>query len=149
VRQCAADCPDPTFCADEDPTRVGFVSPDDVRRRVTDVQQRGLVFVEDHKAVDIAVVDQVEGPTSPCDRSEFGRHDDSYVVAWLRGKEPGMVATPEDWQPDASLSRNFLFIRNSAIRSRPRHERRDGDIDILEDPTTGRECSVGRLDRRD
>jgi hypothetical protein len=139
VRQYAADCPNPTFCADEDLTRVGFVSAYGVRRWVTDVQQRGLVFVEDQEAVDIAVVDQVEGPTSPCDRLEFGRHDAGHVVAWLTGKGPGTVATPEDWQPGASLSRNFLFIRNAAIRSRLRHEGRGGDIDILQDPTTGQE----------
>jgi hypothetical protein len=99
VSQYAADCPNPTFCADDDLTRVGFTSPYDAQRWVTALQQRGLVFVEDEQAVDVAVVDQVKGPTSRCDWLEFGRHDDGYVVAWLTGKEPGIVATRRAGSP--------------------------------------------------
>ena len=59
----AADCPNRTFCSDGVLTRVGFMTPDDVGAFLERLETRGLVFLHDGAAADIAVVDQHEGPT--------------------------------------------------------------------------------------
>ena len=74
------DCPSPTFCADDDLARVGFMSPYDVQRWVTELTEHGPVFVRDGRTVDIAVVDQMTGQTAPCDWLEFQHRDDAVVA---------------------------------------------------------------------
>ena len=62
----------PTFCADFELVRVGFMHPDDVGGFIRRLNARGLTFLDGHEnAVDLVVIDQREGPTTP--RSEKRR----------------------------------------------------------------------------
>jgi hypothetical protein len=65
--------PNRTFCADEEIARVGFMSPSDTRMYVETLEGLGLRFLADGEAVDIAVVDQLAGPTTKCGWLEFAR----------------------------------------------------------------------------
>jgi hypothetical protein len=85
------------------------------------------------KTVDFAVVDQVTGPTAPCDWLEFAKRDDGYVVAWLTGIQPTVVAVPTGWTIERSLSRNFRFVPHSDIRNQMKWLTRENNVDVLVD----------------
>ena len=98
----AADCPNRTFCSDGVLTRVGFMTPDDVGAFLERLETRGLVFLHDGVAADIAVVDQHEGPTTVCDWLAVGEDAAGIRCCWLRGSARGALATPAGWTPDAA-----------------------------------------------
>jgi hypothetical protein len=121
--------PNNTFCTDEEIARIGFLAPADVNEFIDRLKDMGLTFLDDRGAVDLAVVDQQHGPTTPCDWLEFGHlpfGDGGGKVAacWLftgpriaHGLHlPGLsmqLVTPAGWQYDDSLSHNFVFIPSS------------------------------------
>ena len=66
------DCPNSTFVSDGILTRVGFMNPHDVGHWIGLLEDKGAVFTRTNEsgeeaAVDIVVVDQIDGPTAPCD----------------------------------------------------------------------------------
>ena len=63
--------PNQTLCADNEIVRVGFMVPDDVESFVKTMEKNGLTFIRDNESVDIAVVDQMRGPTMECNWLEF------------------------------------------------------------------------------
>src|ERR1039458_7210552 len=65
--------PNATLCDDGVLARVGFMDPRDVGRYIDWLEENGLVFFREGKTVDIAVVDQLSGPTAPCEWLEVGR----------------------------------------------------------------------------
>jgi hypothetical protein len=93
------DCPNATFCADEHLTRVGFMTPSDVRAYVTALENLlGLVFIDDSgEFQDVAVVDQRSGPTAACRWLEFAVQPEGHSACWLAGTTPGELAVPKQW----------------------------------------------------
>ena len=78
--------PNRTFCTDGVLTRVGFMVPIDVGFWVRLLQARGLLWADAEKRFrDIAVVDQLAGPTSTCDWLVYERQFDGPNYAWLSG----------------------------------------------------------------
>ncbi|MES0336979.1 MAG: hypothetical protein SFH39_11595 [Candidatus Magnetobacterium sp. LHC-1] len=59
--------PNNTLCFDDDLIRVGFMSPQDVKAFVYQLEELGLTFLQGDKAIDFAVVDQLHGPTIECE----------------------------------------------------------------------------------
>ena len=121
--------PNATLCADNDLARVGFMQPDDVKEFINQCEEWGLCFLSDGQCQDIAVVDQIRGPTMPCNWLEyaqlpFGNSDGKIAVCWLfegqRIEAHGIhmprksldIATPEGWDYEKSLSAKFTFIPN-------------------------------------
>ena len=136
------DCPNRTFCADDHLVRAGFMVPDDVRVFVESLATHGIVHLRHGKAVDIVVVDQFQGPTSPCDWIEGGRHPDGYSAVWLAGTIPGWFAHPVGWSPEQSARMNFAS--NEEVKERLLGlATRDG-VDMVLDFKTGREGYIGR-----
>ena len=87
-RQFLAIVPNSTLCSDEDLARVGFMSPPDIEAFVRRLEKGGLTFVRDGQAVDIAVVDQMRGPTMPSEWLEFARlslggTENKVAACWL------------------------------------------------------------------
>src|SRR5215218_3294177 len=71
-----ADKSNSTLCADSEIARVGFMHPDDVRAFLGQMEILGFVFLDQTgTAVDMVVVDQREGPTTPCTWIEFFRQN--------------------------------------------------------------------------
>ncbi len=66
------DVPNRTLCADDKLTRIGFMSPEDVKAYVEDLERHGLIYLENENAIDLVVVDQIRGPTTQCEWIEFG-----------------------------------------------------------------------------
>ena len=102
------NCPNKTFCADGTLARIGFMAPCDVRVWIDILEEHGFIAVDkrDH-FVDLAVVDQLEGPTRSCDWLESGVHKDGYALAWLKGTEPARAHFPRNWKLETSLSMHF------------------------------------------
>ena len=55
------------FCCDRYIARVSFMGPQGVDWFIEEMSRWGLVYIEDGKCVDIAVVDWFSGPCVPCD----------------------------------------------------------------------------------
>jgi len=139
----AADCPNRTFCSDGVLTRVGFMTPDDVGAFLERLETRGLVFLHDGVAADIAVVDQHEGPITICDWLAVGEDAAGIRCCWLRGTARGALATPAGWTPDQRLT----FVPTGEMDRRMTFvESRDG-VDVWRDEATGKPRYAGRTSR--
>lgn len=92
--------PNETLCADDHLARVGFMGGCDVEQYVTELQESGLLFLENETAVDMVVIDMLGGPTTACSWVEWGLHSEGALAAWLRGRPPGPIAFPAPW-PEA------------------------------------------------
>jgi hypothetical protein len=142
--------PNATFCADSDLVRVGFMTPDDVGFYIESLEERGLVFMEEGEAVDIVVVDQREGPTTPCDWVELVKvhlgslGENTISACQLKDSNLDEVCMPEGWTYEESLSCAHGFVplgKEDKSLTFLRHE--DGK-DVYLNRLTGKEMFVGR-----
>ena len=119
-----------TLCFDEQIARLGFMSPPDAEAFVEKLKQRRLVFLNQDKAIDLAIVDQQLGVTTQCDWLEFGKigfgdegkvsacsfFDGPRVAAGVHFRGTSMqLATPVDWRFAGSLSQksgSYRLIRS-------------------------------------
>ena len=149
--QFVADAPNRTFCADSDLARIGFMAPDDVAAFIDFLQKRGLVFLEDGRAVDFCVCDQQSGPTCGCSWVEFGQIEfDNYRVAAARlaGSTSLDLHTPDSWSYENSLSRQFSFIPTGEESKSLRYLRHENGTDVYLNLLTGKEVYIGRWGAR-
>ena len=107
----AAAAPGSTFCRDGVLTRVGFMSPQHVGEWVDHLEAQGLVPVENDRFVDLAVVDQLQGPTLPCDWLVFGqsfKDELSFVASPDEVATDCTVACPPGWTKPEPGGRGFI-----------------------------------------
>jgi len=152
--------PNNTFCADDDLVRVGFMSPADVEAFIRRLEKDGLTFIRNQQAIDIAVVDQMRGPTIQAEWLEFshltmGTKGNKVAACWLI-EGPRMaagvhvpskqmaLATPEGWRHEDSLSANFKFVADEDMSENLKFLRREDGQDVYLDLTTGKEVYIGR-----
>jgi uncharacterized protein YdhG (YjbR/CyaY superfamily) len=152
--------PNHTFCADEDLARVGFMTPLDVEGFVRRLERGGLTFVRRGKAIDMAVVDQVRGPTVPAKWLEFAHlplgdagaegaacwlYEGPRVAAGVHMPAGGMtLVTPQGWTYEDSLSAGFQFVATEEMDERIKFLRHEEGMDVYLDLSTGKEVTVGR-----
>lgn len=139
--------PNATGCWDDRLARVGFMTPTDVEAFVSMLEACGLVFRSGGEAVDLAVVDQVRGPTVPAPWLQVGRvpHAGKHImVAWINGEEPSRIAVPAGWKMEGSLSASHGFVPTGTEDDRIKFLRREGGVDVYLDLRTGKEVYVGR-----
>jgi len=155
------DVPNAALCADDELARVGFMDPDSVKLFVDRLCARGITFVSDDKCIDIAVVDQLAGPTLPCDWLEFAQLDydgnggqvsacwlfeDSRIGAGIHMTGTSLqVATPEGWDFENSLSAKHTFVPNEAVEGRLEYLRTEDGVDVYRDMETGKEVFKASL----
>jgi tetratricopeptide (TPR) repeat protein len=142
VARLEADCPNATFCADDDLVRVGFMTPDDVRAYVAGLEAEGLVFVRQGACVDMAVVDQHTGPTARCDWLVYLKHAEGFAAAWLKGADPGALRAPRGWTPAESAAFGRVLTLEEVGRLTFVETR--GNTDVYRDPATGQRLYVNR-----
>ncbi len=143
-----ADVPNGTLCADEDLARVGFMSPQDVKVFVHRLESVGLTFQRDGEAVDLAVVDQRTGPTSPCRWLEFGfvlNGEQRIAVCQAPGRAGLTVMTPDGWCYEDSLSARHGFVPNEAVAEEMEFVRHESGLDVFRDRRTGKQVYVGHV----
>jgi hypothetical protein len=96
-----------SFCTDGYITRVGFMNRDDVAYWIGKLQDFGLVFIEDTDseaavAIDIAVVDQVKGPT--CEVPWLATAvEDGVRWAWSTTNGRGELVAHDGWSSEDSI----------------------------------------------
>lgn len=157
------DCvPNSTLCTDEDIVRVGFMSPTDVDTFVKYLERGGLTAIHNGEFIDIAVVDQMRGPTLPVKWLEFahlpfGKEGNIIAVCWLfegqrldgvagiytHGREMTFV-TPDGWIYEESLSANFKFTANEDLKEELEFLHHEEGTDVYMNRSTGNEVYVGR-----
>lgn len=152
--------PNATLCADENLARVGFMTPQDVETFVRRLERGGLTFLNKGRAIDIAVVEQMRGPTTSVEWLEFARislegTENKVAACWLF-EEPRCgagiavpaegikIALPDDWSYEKSLSATLKEYSFEEMREKLKFLRREGNIEIYLDLLTGKEVSVGR-----
>ena len=156
-----ANVPNGTLCHDDDLARVGFMHPTDVQAYVQRLESCGLTFVRDGVCVDLAVVDQRQGPTLSAPWLEFaklriGNGDETVSACWLydgaRDFGAGLymrdmtmsLAVPEGWRYEESLSAQSQFIPTGEIPERLQFLRTEDGCDVFLNLETGEEQRVAR-----
>ena len=144
--------PNSTFCNDEYIARIGFMNPDDVQMFIETMEEKGLIFRENGKAKDIAVIDQFRGTTTEVPWLDLGKITNKSInimACALEGKELNKVAFPKNWKYEGSLSEKPGFAKPENEGDHLQFLRRDGDMDVYLDFTTGKEVFVGRTNSGD
>ena len=118
--------------------------PDDVKSFIRKLEQFGLLFLSDNKSVDIAIVDQLRGPTTKCDWLEFGHvnlseGDQKVAVCRLVGSEVMQVVSPPDWNYESSLSATYGFVPTEFKEKGLKYLRHEDGLDVYLNPATGEE----------
>jgi len=141
--------PNRTGCLDKHIVRVGFMSPDGVHAFVTMLEHEGLIFIRNHEAVDIAIVDQMCGPTVPAPWLTVGKIQlsDSKIkvdACWLTGQAIDGISLPPNWKFDGSMSFTPGFFPTGSVGDRLKFLRHDNNVDVYLDLNTNKEVFVGR-----
>lgn len=95
----ARDCPNASFCSDGYLARVGFLSPHDVDFLLNVLEGHGVIHLAGGVAIDAVVVDQHEGPLSPCLWIEFGTDGDGIACCRAADAPDMPIAVPPGWDP--------------------------------------------------
>jgi hypothetical protein len=127
------------------------MTPQDVQAFVTQLQQSGLVFLRDGNPMDLAVVDQRQGPMRPCNWLEFGHVNidpvNKVAACRLTGSQTMELATPNGWRYEGSLSASHGFVPNEDVPHNLKFLRRENGVDVYLDKTSGKEVYVGRTSK--
>jgi hypothetical protein len=134
------DCPNATACADAHLVRIGFMDPDAARAHVRRIESLGLVHLDEGGAArDLVVIDQLHGPTSPCDWVEAGHvtiDGNSIAVARLIGDESFQLITPPGWTYDQSLTKTHRFVPHRDSPVSLKYLRAKDGLFVYFDPST-------------
>lgn len=141
--------PNATLCADDEIARVGFMIPQDVKEFVEHLETRGLTFIEDDKAIDIAVAQQLGGLTISCNWLEFGHINLSETGSWVAAcryadSKLMKIITPENWKYEGSLSHTYVFAPSEYVDETLKFLRHEDGLDVYLNLVTGKEVYVGR-----
>lgn len=103
-----ADNPGDSLCMDGSLIRVGFLSLAEADVRIHELEARGLQYLQDGLPRDMLLVDQVRGPSAPCDWLEVGIVELApgrrVMAARLAGSDNDTLVTPKDWRYERSHS---------------------------------------------
>jgi tetratricopeptide (TPR) repeat protein len=140
--QYIVDCPNATACADQHLVRFGFTTPDRAEKHVRRLESLGFIFLDERGvAQDIVVVDQLQGPTSPCEWLEYGHvvvQGGRAAAARLVGSSDNALCTPPEWTYDNSLTKSHQFVRLEDVVSRMKFLRETEGQFAYADAETGK-----------
>lgn len=137
-------CPNQSFCSDGVLTRVGFMHHNDSKEWVQRLEDLGFTYVHQtqsgaYQAVDLIVVDQLQGPLAECDWIVTDIVDGDRW-AWLHEYGRGIESAPQGWVRGRSRGMTFHAIEDEMTMPFSR-----GDVlDETIDPVTGATHYVGR-----
>lgn len=144
----------PTFCADGELARLGFMHPGDVEALIRDLRGAGLRYVVEsagvRRAEDMVVVDQNQGPMVAADWLEFYHVDTApdgsqpVAVARLQGSTETRTVFPAGWRWEGSMSRTAEFVHNDKADETVTFVRSEDGLDVYRDNRTGELRYIGR-----
>lgn len=142
--------PNQTLCVDGELIRVGFMTPSGVDNYLRVMANKGLVHLEDGKARDMVMIDQIRGLLSPCDWVEVypawlgNANTESerprVMVASLRDGVEKQVYLPEGWHFEKSLTRSVAFVPRPHLDLSMHFLRHENGIDVYENILSGGEA---------
>jgi hypothetical protein len=109
--------PSGTSCVDGQLIRLGFMTPADAESFAIALGQNGLTYLRDGQAVDLVIVDQQNGPTTPCNWIEFGTvtiRGSTVAACRMTGDETQLLFTPDGWQFEGSVSQTSAYVPTRA-----------------------------------
>lgn len=130
-------CPNQTYCTDGKLIRIGFMAPKDVERFIGSLVACGMTFLEKGQAKDFVVVDQYNGPTTPCAWIDFEVRPDGDSHCWIKGSDKGSFAAPSKHRPGGVKYHKPGSSHFQALGA-------EGGLDAFLDPATGKKLYVGR-----
>ncbi|HRI04987.1 MAG TPA: tetratricopeptide repeat protein [Pyrinomonadaceae bacterium] len=136
-----------TLYSDDEIASVSFMAPDDVKAYIFYLESCGLDFDVGGHTVDISVVDQIRGFTTPSPWLQFGEveKDGNLIKAcWLAGTEPNHVFTPRGWKYEGSLSQKSGFIPTEEMNQKFKFLREENGLEVYLDLQTNEERYIGR-----
>jgi hypothetical protein len=145
-----ASLPNSTLCSDGELACVNFMVPADVKKYVEYLVKQGLIFKKSDAAVDLVVVDQNRGMTFDCEWAIFGKADWNnnpecpISVCQYLPSNINHVVVPGGWDYVSSLSATSNFVDGENIPSGLKFLRRERDLDVFLDESTGQEFFVRR-----
>ncbi len=143
--------PNQTLCCDNEIARVGFMTPEDVRSYVDNLERHGLTYINGELAIDICVIDQQRGPMTHSDWLEFGKielNSNHISACMLSGGQSHHVFTPDGWKFDGSLSQTFGFSPTDSHSPGMRFLRHENGLDVYFNELSGNEVFVGRVSEK-
>ena len=153
VDQYIKDSPNGTFCMDEEITRVGFMSPDDVDAFIENLELLEFRCVNDGQYEEIAVVEQLRGFTLPCEWLEIldvtlFEGNQKFRVCQIKGSALSGVFCPHGWNYETSLSKRVVMVETDKMDERMVFLRQENEWDVYRDKVTGKELYIKRQRRR-
>lgn len=106
------ESPNNTRCSDGEIVRIGFFTESAARIFVSQLEQRGLIFRCEGQAKDIALMDQLHGPSCPVPWLEYGQvliGQDKISACWAKGSASKQIIVPDNWRFEGSLSEKQSF----------------------------------------
>ena len=137
-----------TLCADGELVRIGFMSPQETRQFVEEIQAEGLTYIEGGEAKDLIVADQQRGFVMPCSWAEFGRipmdRDEKKIVSAARliDSKVEELVTPDGWRFDGSLSDSFQLAEAGRVPEYFDFLRTENGLDVYRDIRTGKDVFI-------
>lgn len=136
------DCPNSTFCADPNLSRVGFMARDDADFFVARLVEKGFTPSQNNIAEDVALVGQEHGLLQPCSWLEIGSWGQA-MIAWLAGSNRGDLHAPAGWNPAERLQTLSVEERKERLE----FVGSEDNLDVYRDKSTGQKLYVGRTFR--
>ena len=141
--------PNQSLTCDNELARIGFMTNEDVDRYIAELEAKGLCFLKDGQAQDIAVVDQAAGLITPCDWLEVGHmggESRRVTACRLAGGEETMLFTPTGWEYEGSASQTLRYIAQGELTETHEYLGRKDHLDVYRERATGKLIYVGRTD---
>lgn len=136
--------PNNTYRTDGCLSALGFMTPEDTNHYLEQLKGAGFKFIENGKAVDIAVCDQIRGFTSDCEWLETETDERGVRFCWMLGQALGEICTPDGWTFEASLYSTGTFRANDEPVDHLKFLRTKDGLNIYLDENIGKEVYVGR-----
>jgi hypothetical protein len=134
-----SDIPNASLRSDGELAAVTFMTPEDVRKYVCLLEERGLRYFDGTHAVDLAVVDQHSGIRAPCPWAVFGVTNWSDVesqtisVCQFNPSSSTSVVAPQGWRYEESLTAKGRYISADQIPHDLKQRRREPGRDVFWD----------------
>ena len=153
LAQYIQDCPNRTLCMDKDIVRVGFMTSEDAKEFVNNLEDLGFTLFTDGHFDEIALVDQFEGFALPCDWLEFtnsagGKNIRRISACKIKGAPVDCVSLPAGWDYETSLSKRTSVFNPNDIDNNMIFLRHEDGVDFYLDAITGEESWVRRTIKR-
>jgi hypothetical protein len=136
--------PEDMFCADAELARIGLMAPVDSQQFCERLEALG--FSSAREAVDVVVIDEVTGPTVPCDWVElvpWSVPGGTVTACRLAGSTDDMLVVPQGWTYADSATNTCIYVPGRAWDTLE-YLRSEGSVDVVRDKLTGKVGGIGR-----